>query len=131
MKRRGPQNPERSFGVSVGIVLLLIAGYLWWSDRTLAAQIVGGIGLVLTTLGRFRPSLLKWPSALWWKFALLLGHVNARVILTLIFVVVLTPIAVVWRVIGRDPLAMRRRTWTGWTQYPARYRDRAHFERMY
>jgi hypothetical protein len=130
-KRKGPANPERAFGLSVGTVLLLIAAFLLWRERVLPAQIVGGIGAALVVLGYLRPMLLKYPSAAWWKFALVLAHVNARIILTLIFALVLTPIGLCWRLIGRDPLARRRRNWPGWSPYPARYRDTDHYKKMY
>jgi hypothetical protein len=131
MKHKGPVNPERAFGRSVGAVLVLIAAYLLWRERLTPATITGGIGLVLMVLGQFAPRLLKWPSALWWKFAMVLGFVNARIILTVIFALVLVPLGLIWRVIGRDPLARRRSRWPGWSPYPARYRDRMHYTRMY
>jgi hypothetical protein len=131
VSRKGPANPERSFGLSVGTVLVLIAAFLAWRGRMPPAQIVGGIGAVLVVLGAVRPTLLKWPSAVWWRFALFLGHVNARIILTLIFALALTPIGLIWRAIGRDPLARRRQRWRGWSSYPARYRDRNHYNKMY
>lgn len=128
---KGPKNPERSFGLSVGTVLILIAAFLAWRDRVPTAEIVGGIGAVLVVLGYLQPRLLTWPSAVWWKFALALGYVNARVILSIAFFLVLTPIGLIWRLIGRDPLVRKRSSWTGWTAYPARYGDRSHFTRMY
>ena len=131
MKSRGPANPERSFGISVGAVLLLVAAALVWRGRIGTAEIVGGIGAVLLTLGLTRPRLLKWPSAVWWKFAMVLGYVNARIILTAIFIVFLTPLGLLWRAIGRDPLACRRSHWPGWSPYPPRYSNRDHFTRMY
>ena len=131
MSRKGPANPERSFGVSVGGVLLAVAAFLWWRGRITGAAWSGAIGAVLLLLGLIAPKLLKWPSALWWKLAMALGYVNARVILTIAFLLVLTPIACVWRLIGRDPLGKRRESWPGWTAYPQRYADRSHFTRMY
>lgn len=128
---KGPAHPERAFGRSVGTVLVLVATYLWWRDRMTAAAVTGSIGVVLVTLGQFAPSLLKWPSAAWWKMAMVLGYVNARIILTVIFVLVLVPMSTIWRVIGRDPLARRRASWPGWSPYPERYRDRTHFTKMY
>jgi hypothetical protein len=128
---KGPANPERSFGLSVGGVLIAVAGYLLWRGRVLGAEVTGGIGVVLVLGGLVAPRLLKWPSALWWKFATALGYVNARVILSIAFVIVLTPIGLIWRAIGRDPLARRRASWPGWTAYPSRYADRSHFTRMY
>jgi hypothetical protein len=128
---KGPKNPERSFGVSVGAVLLVIAAALWWRGRVGRAEILGGIGAVLLLFGAVRPQLLKWPSAVWWRFAGVLGYVNARILLTLLFSVLLVPLSLVWRVLGKDPLTRRREQFPGWTPYPERYRDRTHFERMF
>jgi hypothetical protein len=128
---KGPKNPERSFGVSVGGVLCAIAVYSAWRSRMGRAEIFGAVGAVLLVFGLVRPSLLKWPSALWWSFARLLGAVMARVWLTLLFVIVLVPVSTLWRLIGKDPLARRRRQWAGWSAYPPRYRSSRHYSRMY
>ena len=100
MSHKGPANPDRSFGVSVGGVLLAVAAFLWWRGRITGAAWSGAIGAVLLLLGLIAPKLLKWPSALWWKLAMALGYVNARVILTIAFLLVLTPIAFIWRAIA-------------------------------
>ena len=128
---KGPKNPERSFGVSVGIVLLAIAVALVWRGRVGRAEILGAVGGLLLVCGLVYPPILRVPSALWWRFSRALGHVNARVLLTVLFSVVLTPLSVVWRLTGKDPLARRRDRWPGWSTYPARYRDRHHYTRMY
>lgn len=124
-------NAERSFGVSVGPVLLLISAYAAWIGRTNIAGVSSSIGLVLVALGLLRPSLLKYPSAVWWRVALALGYINTRVILTLIFALVLVPFGLTWRIIGHDPLSRQRRTWPGWTPAPLRYRNPLHYSRMY
>ena len=126
-----PHFKERSFGISVGTVLLLVAAFMLWRGRITTAEILVAIGAVLVILGLTRPTLLKYPSAAWWAMAGVLGYVNARVILTVAFLIVLTPIGVLWRLLGRDPLQRRRRNFAGWSSYPARYRDRNHFTRMY
>jgi uncharacterized membrane protein YozB (DUF420 family) len=128
---KGPKNPERSFGISVGGVLLVIALALWWRGRVGRAEILGAVGGILLFLGVVAPQLLKRPSALWWRFAGVLAYVNARILLTVLFSVLLVPLSLVWRLTGKDPLARRRQQFEGWTPYPARYRDRAHFERMF
>jgi hypothetical protein len=131
MIAKGPANPERSFGVSVGIVLCAIAALLLWRGRATRAEIVGGIGFVLVVLGLVYPPLLTLPSAVWWRFARVLGYVNARVLLTVLFAIVLVPLSMVWRLTGKDPLTRRRASWPGWRPYPARYRDPHHYSRMY
>ena len=61
----------------------------------------------------------------------MLGYVNARVILTIAFAIVFVPLGLIWRLIGRDPLSNHRANFPGWTAYPARYRSRDHFTKMY
>jgi len=129
--RRGPANPERSFGISVGGVLCALALILAWRGRVGRAELFAVVGAFLLIFGLAYPRLLKWPSAVWWRFALVLGAVMARVWLTALFAIVLTPVSLFWRVIGKDPLTRRRTQWPGWSPYPARYRDPKHYSRMY
>jgi Saxitoxin biosynthesis operon protein SxtJ len=131
MTRRGPANPERSFGLSVGAVLCAIGIFLAWRGRTFGAEVIGSIGAVLLVCGLLYPPVLKGPSALWWRFAQALGYVNARVLLTVLFTIALLPLSLIWRAIGKDPLARRRSQYPGWTTYPGRYRDHKHYSRMY
>jgi saxitoxin biosynthesis operon SxtJ-like protein len=122
---------ERSFGLSVGGVLAVIAALLVWRGRIVRAEIIGAIGAALVLLGAAAPSVLTRPRVWWWRGARAVGDFNARVLLTLMFVVVFVPLGVVWRLIGKDPLARSRRANRGWTPYPVRYRDRQHYSRMY
>jgi len=130
-KHHDPDFKEKSFGKAVGGFLVLLSVVLWWRGRVTNAEIMAGIGAVLVVLGLVAPRVLYYPSLVWWKFAMVLGYVNARIILTLAFLIVLTPLAMIWRLLGRDPLAIKKQHWPGWSPYPARYRDKDHFNRMY
>jgi len=125
---------NRSFGLSVGAFLCVIAAALVWRGHPVRAEVAGAIGIALIFFGAVAPSVLKQPRLWWWRVARVVGDFNARVLLTLLFVVVFVPFGVVWRLIGKDPLA-RRRTATPsaprWVPYPSRYRDRQHYSRMY
>jgi hypothetical protein len=131
MAKKSISNPERSFGVSVGLILCAIALILLWRGRIGRAATISAIGAPLLVCGLVCPALLKWPSSWWWRFSRALGHVNARVLLTLLFAVVFVPLSLVWRLTGKDPLGRRRDRWPGWSPYPASYRDRTHYARMY
>lgn len=131
MAHKGPKNPERSFGISVGAVLCVIAAILFWRRRVVRAEILGAIGAVLLVFGYVAPRVLKPISDVWWKFSTVLGRFNARVLLSLFFFLILTPIGLFWRVIGKDPLARRRQNWSGWSPYPVRFKDKQHFTRMF
>lgn len=47
---------------------------------------------------------LKLLYKVWMKFAHALGWVNTRVILTVIYLLVFTPVALLFRIIGNDPM---------------------------
>ena len=131
MQVKTPRNHERSFGLSAG--LLLGVGAVFIARRGFTATAVGlavtGIGLF--ALGRIAPHMLTAPSLVWWRVLGVVGAINARILLTGLFAIVLVPLATIWRVAGKDPLARRRASWSGWQPYPARYRDRQHYSRMY
>ena len=129
--KNGVDNPERSFGISVGSVLCVLALVLLWRGRHGRAEIVGAVGALVLLCGLAYPPILARPSALWWRFSRTLARINTRVLLTLLFFIVLVPLSIVWRLTGKDPLARRRDRWPGWWPYPASHLDRAHYTRMY
>jgi len=124
-------NPERSFGISVGVVLCAISLILLWRGRLEGAGVIGVVGALPLTCGLLYPPILKRPSALWWRFSRRLGHINARVVLTLLFWIVIVPVALIWRLTGKDPLGRHRDRWPGWSPHPVSHRGRDHYARMY
>src|SRR5262245_56443239 len=64
------------------------------------------------------------------SFGLSLGWLSTRILLSLVFFVLVTPLRVMWRMSGYDPLDRRRRTFRGWSEYPKRYHDPDQCERM-
>ena len=131
MSPKPPAHPERSFGVTVGGVAVVASAYLWWRGSVQIAGVVGTAGLALVILGLLAPRALYWPSFVWWKLIHVLGFINARIILTVLFTLLLVPIGLLWRLTGKDPLGRRRGRASGWSAYPARYRDPKHYSRMY
>jgi hypothetical protein len=125
------KNYERSFGISVGGALCAVGIWQLWRGSVGRAAAIGTIGIALVLCGMVYPAILRRPSALWWRFSHALRAINARILLTLIFFLVLVPLSMFWRLVGKDPLARHRKQWTGWAPSPVRYRDRKHYLRMY
>lgn len=121
---------ERSFGLSVGGVCLLLASWLWWRGSETTWMTFASIGAVLAISGAVAPSLLRVPNRIWWRVAQVLGFINSRIILGLFFALVLTPVGIVMRVFGRNPLQAMRGP-TNWGVYPSRIRNPRHYERMF
>ena len=128
----GLHEQERSFGISVGLVCGLISVYSLWRGRLIWAWLfgAGALGLIVPALAR--PSLLRIPHALWARLAHALGWLNTRVLLSAIFLVMITPIGVLLRLWGWDPLRRRAtRGTSGWLPYPQRLQEPTHYRRMY
>lgn len=121
---------ERSFGVGVGSVAVVAAALLWWRGYPSIGLVLLIVGTLLIVLGRVAPSALRVPNRIWWRFAQTIGWVNARVLLTLFFALVLTPVGVAMRLFGRNPLRALHAQ-SNWGPYPVRRRDPKHYERMF
>jgi len=130
MKRR-TFRAEKEFGLIVGGVFVLLG--LWWLYRgkfATAAYVLSAAGSILVLCGLLFPRVLIVPRCLWMKLAEAMAYVSSRIILAIIFFLVMTPIGLVKRATGWDPL--QRRSATGdsfWQPYPDR--DPRHYEKMY
>ena len=67
------------------------------------------LALALLLLGMVWPRAYAPLARVWLGISLLLGSVMSRLVLSIIFVVVVTPLAVVMRLFGHDP--MHRKAW--------------------
>ena len=84
----------RKFGLTIGIVLLIITVVLFLYDKS-SYVYFGIIGVTLILTGFILPAALKPLNKIWMTFALLLGWFTSRVILTILFYLVLTPIGLI------------------------------------
>lgn len=130
MKRRSFR-AEKEFGLIVGGVFTLLA--IWWLYRgkfTSAAYVLTIAGPALIVFGAVAPRLLVIPRKVWMKLAEAMAYVSSRIILATVFFLVLTPIGLIKRAMGWDPLQRRAgRRDSFWEPYPERQRD--HYEKMY
>ena len=122
---------ERSFGLTVGAACGIIWMIALWRGRGNPFWL-GVLGGLLALLGWAAPATLRLPNAAWNKLSEVLGWINSRVILTAVFFLVFTPAGLIMRLLGRDPLRLRRgKRLTGWETYPARTRGSLHYKRMF
>src|SRR3972149_92800 len=96
----------RKFGLTVGTVLLLIAAFLFYFEKP-SAIYFGAIGSFLFLTGLFFPRTLKPFNKIWMGFAIILGLVMSRVILTIVFYFVLTPIAFLAKIFGKKFMILK------------------------
>ena len=96
----------RKFGITVGIILLIISGFLFWKEKE-SFQIFLAIGIILFLTSISIPIFLKPVYWIWMIFATILGWIMTRVILSLLFYIIFTPIGLTLRFFGKKFLELR------------------------
>ncbi|HYC59063.1 MAG TPA: SxtJ family membrane protein [Thermoanaerobaculia bacterium] len=121
-----------SFALIVSGALLAIAAYQRWRGaESWVVMTLVSIAAVLSLLSAIAPSLLHPVYRGWMRFGEALGWINTRVILTLVFFLVVTPIGLLMRLFGRSPMEPARRGDSYWTDVdPHSYGDR-HVEKQF
>lgn len=88
----------------LALVLLLMLAIHVFDVRALVPAL---FAVVLVLM--IKPTLLKPFAALWLGFSELLGTIMSKVILSIVFFVVVTPVALMRAVLGKDP--MQKKGW--------------------
>ena len=96
----------RNFGFIIGIILLIISGFLFWKEKDLF-QIFLAIGITLFLIAIAIPRVLKPVYWIWMIFAIILGWFMTRLILSLLFYVIFTSIGLTLRFFGKQFLELR------------------------
>lgn len=91
----------RKFGIIVGIVLGLLGGLFLWRGRDYYSYFLI-LSVALLLLGLVVPILLRPIHKVWMTLAILMGWLMTRVILSVLFYLVVTPIGLLARLFGKD-----------------------------
>jgi hypothetical protein len=90
---------------------------------------IGIMAVVFGMIGLSKPAALRWLFVTWMVLAFPIGWVVSQVMLLLMFYGIVTPVALVFRLRGRDLLgrkrASNRATW--WTPKPSPQDVRSYF----
>lgn len=107
---KAPSN--RSFGLTVGGILITISVIRWWvnspSSKVTAALFI--IGVPLVALAIIAPASLSWANRMWAKLGFLLASIVNPIVMFLLFITVFVPMGLVMRMTGRDALRLKRRS---------------------
>ena len=85
--------------------LVIVTGFLFLS-YLFEVNWLMNVALVLGLIFVISPALSKAVLWFWEKLALVLGWINTRIILSLVFYLFLLPIALLFKLFNRDPLSM-------------------------
>tara|TARA_B100001564_G_scaffold348889_1_gene351351 strand:+ start:62 stop:451 length:390 start_codon:yes stop_codon:yes gene_type:complete len=97
---------NKSFGVVFFIVFLIVSIYPLINNGELRIwSLITAI--IFLILGLINSKILTPLNKLWFKFGLLLGKVISPLVMGIIFFIVVTPTALIMRIIGKDLLNLK------------------------
>jgi hypothetical protein len=122
----------RKTALVVAAVLSAFAAWQLYRGRPTAAATVGGVASVLAVAGFFIPPAARAFHRAWMGLAGVLGYVNSRILLGLVFYGMIAPTGVLMRATGHDPLDRRHgRRESYWTRRSRTRQSQEEFERAF
>jgi polyferredoxin len=116
----------RRFGLTVGGIFGLIA--LWpWLVRGGPIRwwaLIGAVGLLMPAI--LAPAILRPVHRIWMKAGHVLGWVNTRILLGIVFYGIVTPLGLIRRMLGKGSIALAWREPVETYRRPKRVRPASH-----
>ena len=90
-------------------------------------------GVLFLAVGMIRPAWLSLVYVVWMKFAFVLSWVNTRILLSIIFYLILTPVSIAMKLLRFDPLdrAINKQKESYWQARVQKAFTKADYERLY
>lgn len=120
----------RVFGLGFAVVLSVFSSLAWRKHSPALPYLLGAAG-AFAAAGALLPSVLRPLYGPWMRLAKLLGAVNAFIVTAFVYYAVLTPYAVVARLLGKDLLDQALRTGDSYWKLRQPRTDPASCERQF
>ena len=99
---------NKSFGIVFSIFFTLIFVYLLWSTQELNKTFLI-LAIIFLILGYLNSRLLTPLNILWFKFGIFLSVVISPLIMSVIFFCVVTPLAILAKIVKKDFLNLDKK----------------------
>ena len=122
----------RKFGFTLSCALSILGGFVLWRKGE-AGLLLWGIGIAVFLMGLIKPRSLGAIHKGWMKLAFLMGFFMTHLILALMYYLVFTPVALVMKTLGKDPLRLKhdRNAKSYWIKRPRREFTKESYEKMF
>ena len=92
----------RNFGILIGGIFIIISAWLVFKNhQNLAIYLLFSLGIILFSGGLFVPDLLKTVYKIWMGISIIIGWFVSRIILTILYFIVITPLGLILRLSGK------------------------------
>ena len=128
-----PSSTElRNFGlVTAGLVAGVFGLALPWLRHQAFHRWPWVLSVAFTLPALVWPPALRYVHWLWVRIGFILGWINSRIILTILFFVVILPLGLLMRALGHDPVARKLDPQAPTYRVPSRKRTRESMERPF
>ena len=96
----------KNFGYTIGFILLIISVFLFVRERDSSIYFFS-LGLIFIGLGIIIPTVLKPAYKIWMSFAVIIGWIMTRIILSVLFYLIISTIGIFARLFGKDFLNLK------------------------
>jgi asparagine N-glycosylation enzyme membrane subunit Stt3 len=97
----------RRFALTLAIAFAVLAGISYWRGRELPPLILGGLASIALVSALVIPSKLQRVEAAWMKLAHAISRITTPIFMGIVYFVILTPIGLLRRLAGGNPLVHR------------------------
>lgn len=104
----------RKFGLTVGIAFGVLAGISWWRGHPVTVQVLGGLSVALILAGLLIPGRLGPVNRAWMGVAHVISKVTTPIFLAIVYFLVISPMGVLMRLFGRNPLVHKPQQGSLW-----------------
>jgi hypothetical protein len=105
-----PTHPSnQKFGWFFAAVFAFIATYLLWRGSTTLAWALYSLSFIFLIFTLLFPDRLFPLNKLWFGFGIILGNIISPIVLGIMFFILITPVALITRVFGRDEIKLKKR----------------------
>jgi hypothetical protein len=121
----------RRFGLTVGGAFLVLAAIGWWRGGGIMTVVFAGLGALLAIAGLVIPTHLGPVERAWMGLAHAISKVTTPIVMGVMYLVVLTPIGVIRRALGGNPLVHENHDGSFWKARPEGKRRSSSLERQF
>lgn len=108
----------RRFGLTVGGAFLVFAAIASWRGHPTATTVLGALGGTLSLAGLVIPTLLGPVERAWMKLAHVISKVTTPIVMGAMYLLVLTPVGLLRRTFGGNPMVHSPEGGTYWKARP-------------
>jgi len=98
---------NKSFGIVFCLFFLIVSIFPLLNNGNIRVWAII-LAIIFLLLGLFNSSILTPLNKIWFKFGILLGNFVSPIVMGLVFFSVVTPTAIIMRILGKNLLDLKR-----------------------